>query len=53
MMTFSQNGQGYLFVGFKFLLNFWFLNHNFSSRYASKPIKPSKDLDDSLDFEKT
>jgi len=28
--------------------NFWFLIHNFGSRYARKPIKGSKDSDDSL-----
>jgi len=32
--------------------NFWFLSHTFGSRYASKPIKGSKGLDDSLDSEK-
>jgi len=29
------------------------LRHNFGSRYASKPVKGSKDLDDRLDSKKT
>jgi len=40
------------FVGVQFL-PILFLSHNFGSRYASKPIKGSKDPDDSLDSIKT
>ena len=29
--------------------NFLFYSHNFGSRYASKPINSSEDLDDSID----
>ena len=36
------------FVGVEILTTFWFLCHNFSPRYARKPIKGSKDSDDSL-----
>jgi len=36
------------FVGVEILTTFCFLWHNFSSRYARKPIKGSKDSDDSL-----
>jgi len=35
------------FVGAEILTTFWFWWHNFGSRYARKPIKGSKDLDDS------
>jgi len=31
------------FLGIGFLTTFWFLWHNFSSRYARKPIKGFKD----------
>ena len=36
------------FVGVEILTIFWVLWHSFGSRYARKPIKVSKDLDDSL-----
>ena len=36
------------FVGAEILTTSWFLWHNFGSRYARKPIKGSKDSDDSL-----
>ena len=36
------------FVWVEVLTTFCFLWHNFSSRYARKPIKGSKDSDDSL-----
>ena len=36
------------FVGVKILTTFWFLCHNFGSRYARKSIKGSKDSDNSL-----
>ena len=36
------------FVGVNILTTFWFLFHNFDSRYARKPSKGSKDSDDSL-----
>jgi len=36
------------FVGLEFVPNFCLLSHNSGSRYARKPIKGSKDLDDSL-----
>jgi len=36
------------FVGVEILTTFLFLWHNFGSRYARKPIKSSKDSDDSL-----
>jgi len=45
---------GFIFSTLEYLyrgiaqLYFWFLIHNFGSRYARKPIKGSKDLDDSL-----
>ena len=32
--------------------NFWFLSHNFGSRYARKSIKVSKDSDDNLVYKK-
>jgi len=41
------------FVGVEILTTFWFLCHNFGSRYARKPIKGSKASDDSLVFQKT
>jgi len=41
--------QGYLLWDLKFI----HLTHNSGSRYSSKPIKGSKDLDDSLDSKKT
>jgi len=40
------------FCGDRISSNFLFLTHNFSSRYAIKPIKGSKDLDGSLDSKK-
>jgi len=36
------------FVGVESLTTFLFLWHNYDSRYARKPIKGSKDSDDSL-----
>ena len=36
------------FVGVEILTTFWFLWHNFGSRYARKAIESSKDWDDSL-----
>jgi len=33
------------FVGVEIFTNFWFLAHNFGSRYARKSIKGSKDVD--------
>jgi len=36
------------FVEVEILTTFCFLCHNFGSRYARKPIKDSKDSDDSL-----
>jgi len=36
------------FVGVESLTTFWFLWHNYGSRYARKPITGSKDSDDSL-----
>ena len=41
------------FCGTWICTQFLFLNHNCGSRYASKPIKPSKDSDDSLVSKKT
>jgi len=35
-------------IGVEILTTVWFLWHNFGSRYARKPIKGSKDSDDSL-----
>jgi len=37
-----------VFVGVEIFTTFCFLWHNFGSRYARKPIKGSKDSDDSL-----
>jgi len=37
-----------VFEGVGILTTFWFLWHNFRSRYARKPIKSSKDSDESL-----
>jgi len=42
-----------VFKGVGILTNFWFLCHNFDSRYARKPLKGSKDSEDSLVFKKT
>jgi len=42
---------GSAFVGIEFLPIFS-LSHNFDPIYARKPIKGSKDLDDSLDSKK-
>jgi len=39
--------------GSEVFTQFWFLSHNFGSRYARKPIKGSKDSDENLDSEKT
>jgi len=36
------------FVRVEILTTFWFLWHNFGSKYARKPIKSSKDSHDSL-----
>jgi len=36
------------FVWVDILTTFWFLGHNFGSRYARKPIKGSIDSDGSL-----
>jgi len=36
------------FAGVEIFTTFWFLWHNFGSRYARKPIKSSKVSDDSL-----
>jgi len=36
------------FAGVEIFTNFWFLAHNFCSRYAGKPLKCSKDADHSL-----
>jgi len=44
---------GSVFVGVEFLPIFLFLSHHFGSRYARKPIKVSKDSDDSLESKKT
>jgi len=41
------------FVEVEILTTFLFLWHNFGSRYARKPIKGSKDSDDSLVSNKT
>jgi len=38
--------------GVRIFTNYCFLSHNFGSRYANKPIKGSKDSDDSLDSKK-
>jgi len=38
----------FTFVGVEILAAFWFLWHKFGSRHATKPIKGSKDSDDSL-----
>jgi len=35
-------------VGVEIFTNFWFLAHNFGSRYARKTLKGSKDADHSL-----
>jgi len=40
-------------VGVEFSPIFIFLGHNFSSGYASKPNKDSKDSDNSLDSKNT
>jgi len=45
-VAFRQNYQGYLFVGFELISNFWFVRLNFGSRSARKPSKGSKDSDD-------
>ena len=45
-MAFSQNGQGYLLRDLNFYPIFGF--RAIIVRYASKPIKTSKDSDDSL-----
>jgi len=37
-----------VFEGVEMLTSFWFLWHNFGSRYARKPIKGSEDSDDNL-----
>jgi len=37
-----------VFEGAEILTIFWFLGHDFGSRYARKPIKGSEDSDDSL-----
>jgi len=39
--------------GAEILITFCFLCHNFGSRHARKPIKGSKDSDDSLVLKKT
>jgi len=40
--------RGSAFVGIAFFTKFCFLSHNLGSRYARKPIKDSKNSDDSL-----
>jgi len=41
------------FVRVEILTTFWFLVHNFDSRYLRKPVKGRKDSDDSLDSRKS
>jgi len=41
------------FWGSKILINFWFISHNFRSRYARKSIKGSIDVDFDLVFNLT
>jgi len=40
------------FEGVEILTTFWFLWYNLGFRYARKPTKGSKDLDDSLVYQK-
>ena len=52
VMAMGIKYPGSAFVEVEFLPHFWFLSHHFGSRYARKPIKGFKDLDDSLDSKK-
>jgi len=53
MATYGIIYPGSVLVGVEFLPIFVFLgDRNFGCRYASKPIKDSKDADDNLDSTK-
>jgi len=55
MASFSQgwNSPQISVCGSKMLTIFWFLSHNFRSRYANKSIKGSKDSFSSQESKKT